>query len=162
MTTKLETINTLQTELEKLTKTLAEVNKDTFLIKDIFRNSGTIQPLESASFEVLAGRAGAFKPTEIQMYGLTESGLKPVQFELLDVTIMGNPQLVNYQGTTVTRDRGLVKFWNTPRPVDWGVFGSSAGQGLQIVVRNMSSKSMGKVYVNVRGYVTLADLIGRG
>lgn len=161
MTTKLQTINELQSELEKLTKTIAELNKDTHIIRDNFRQSGLIEPGVTATIEVLAGRSGAMKPTEVQMYGVSESGSQNVQFELLDITIMGNPQLINYQGTTVRSDRGLVKFYNTPRPVDWSVFGSSAGQGLCIVVRNMSKKLRGSVYVNVRGYNTDCDLIGR-
>lgn len=126
-------------------------------LKTIFKNV-EIGPGKDVEFELLAGRAGAFKPRNIQMIVVNEDFKNPV--EINDVTVMGNPQLASYTGNSVKSDRGLVQFYSEMKPVDWAVFGASAGQGLNIRLHN-SSKRKVKVYVCLWGDAAMCSLIGR-
>ena len=134
-------------------------------LKLVFKNSGSVAGSGTATVEVLAGRSGAFKPRAVYMVGIGAADPSiNARFEILDVTVMGNPQLVSYQGTTVATDRGLTDFFNlqcAPQPVDWAVFGSSAGQGLNIVVRNPDPAAAAVFYIAVWGDGASPDLVGR-
>lgn|SRR5574338_317981 len=134
-------------------------------LKVVFKNSESVDPLGTASVEVLAGRAGAFKPCAVYMVGIgADDPSVNVRFQILDVTVMGNPQLVSYQGTTVASDRGLTDFFNLqcmPQPVDWAVFGASAGQGLIVSVRNLEPEIDAVFYIAVWGDGATCDLIGQ-
>lgn len=134
-------------------------------LKVVFKNSGTVEAEATATVEVLAGRSGAFKPRAVYMVGIgAEDPSINARFQILDVTVMGNPQLVSYQGTTVATDRGLTDFFNlqcAPQPVDWAVFGASAGQGLNIVVRNPDAAVDAVFYIAVWGDAASSELIGR-
>lgn len=126
-------------------------------LKTIFKNV-EIGPSKDIEFELLAGRAGAFKPRSIQMIIVSEDSKHPV--EILDVTVMGCPQFVSYTGYTVKSDRGLAQFYSEMKPVDWSVFGASAGQGLNIRLYNPSRRKV-KVYVCLWGDAANMSLIGR-
>lgn len=134
-------------------------------LKVVFKNSGDVTAESTATVEVLAGRSGAFKPRSVYMVGIgSEDPSLNARFQILDVTVMGNPQLVSYQGTTVTTDRGLTDFFNlqyAPQPVDWAVFGASAGQGLNIVIRNPDPVLTAVFYIAVWGDAASSELIGR-
>lgn len=135
-------------------------------LKVLFRRSDTsVAAVTNATVEALAGRAGAFKPRAVYMIGIGE--VDPSvngRFEILNVTVMGNPQLVNFDGVTVAGNRGITDFFNLqcmPQPVDWQVFGASAGQGLQITVRNPDPALAMFFYLSVWGDAADTSLIGR-
>jgi len=134
-------------------------------LKVVFKNSGTVAAVTTADVEVLAGRAGAVKPRATYMVGIgVDDPSVNVRFQILDVTVMGNPQLVSYQGSTVATDRGLTDFFNLqcmPQPVDWAVFGASAGQGLVITVRNLEPVISAVFYIAIWGDAASCDLIGQ-
>lgn len=133
-------------------------------LKIVFRNSGVVPAAGTASFEVLAGRAGAFKPRAVYMVGI--SNVDPatnVRFTINNILVMGIPQLVSYDGATVLTNRGLTDFFNLqcmPQPVDWAVFGSSAGQGLQFDVTNLDANDAAVLYVAIWGDAADTSLIG--
>jgi hypothetical protein len=104
---------------------------------------------------------GAFKPFEVQMYAIDETGQINNSFEIVNVTIMGLPQLINYAGNYTSTDRGLIKTFENFTSIDWQVFGSSRGQGLAISVRNMNKNKKGIVYTAVKGVPAECCLIGR-
>lgn len=134
-------------------------------LKIVFRNSGSVAAATSIQFEVLAGRAGAFKPRSVYMVGI--SSVDPatnVRFSIDNITVMGAPQLVSFDGATVLTNRGLTDFFNLqcmPQPVDWAVFGSSAGQGLQFSVTNLDPNDAATLYVCVWGDAADTTLIGQ-
>lgn len=151
MLEELKSIANLKTELDNLTKHIVELHKGTQSTKELSKCSERVDAKATATIELLCYRYGAFKPIEIQMIGLTEDG-KEIHFEILDVRVMGAPQLLNYNGITVSSDRGLSSFYKEPQTIDWQAFGPSAGQGLQITVKNLSNH-YGTLYVKVKGIV---------
>lgn len=134
-------------------------------LKIVFRNSGSVAALTSVQFEVLAGRAGAFKPRSVYMVGISaDDPATNVRFSIDNITVMGAPQLVSFDGATITTNRGLTDFFNLqcmPQPVDWAVFGSSAGQGLQFSVTNLDPNDAAVLYVSVWGDAADTTLIGQ-
>lgn len=135
-------------------------------LKLLFRRSDTaVAAGATATVEALAGRAGAFKPRAVYMIGIGDDDPSVnARFEILNVTVMGTPQLINYDGTTVAANRGITDFFNLqcmPQPVDWQVFGSSAGQGLQIAIRNPDAALDAIFYLAVWGDAADTSLIGR-
>jgi len=133
-------------------------------LKLLFRRSDAIAAAASADIEALAGRAGAFKPRAVYMVGVgRDDNAINVRFEITNVTVMGQPQLVNFDGATTTANRGITDFFNLqcmPQPVDWMVFGTSAGQGLTVSVINAATVS-GILYIAIWGDGATTDLIGK-
>lgn len=135
-------------------------------LKVLFKKSdAAITAGSSATIEALAGRAGAFKPRSVYMIGIGDADPSVnARLEILNVTVMGNPQLVNFDGVTVAGNRGITDFFNLqcmPQPVDWQVFGASAGQGLQITVRNPDPALAVQFYIAIWGDAADTSLIGR-
>jgi hypothetical protein len=136
-------------------------------LKIVFRNSGEegTPGDQNADVEVLAGRGGAFKPRAVYMVGI--GAVDPsinVRFEILNVTVMGQPQLINYNGLGAWEERGLTDFFNLqcmPQPVDWQVFGSSIGQGLVISIHNLEPELAARFYIAVWGDAADCALIGK-
>src|SRR5574338_631011 len=155
-------IKQLQDQLSVFAKKLADFNSGTRIYREVLRNSGIIEAGCTFTIDLLAGREGALKPTEIQMYGLNESGTQKVPFEIVDILVMGYPQLVSYQGCTIPRERVTTKFFETPVKIDWAVFGAYSGHGLTITARNTSRNRKGVLHVMCKGYIVPCDLIGRG
>lgn len=133
-------------------------------LKLLFRNSGTVAAAATIEIEALAGRGGAFKPRAVYMVGIGDADSSVnVRFEILNVTVLGNPQLISYDGLTVLTNRGLSDFFNlqcAPQPVDWAVIGASPGQGLNITVANIGQVDA-RLYVAVWGDAAEQDLIGK-
>lgn len=133
-------------------------------LKILFRNSGSVAAATSAQFEALAGRAGAFKPRAVYMVGIAVSDpAVNVRFTIDNITVMGMPQLVSFDGVTIATNRGLTDFFNLqcmPQPVDWAVFGASAGQGIQFTVTNLDPNDAAVLYICIWGDAADASLIG--
>lgn len=136
-------------------------------LKLVFRRSDSVAPQGTATVEVLAGRGGAFKPRAVYMVGIGVSDPSiNARFEILDVRVMGTPQLINYSGATVAAERGLTDFFNlqcAPQPVDWQMFGASQGQGLQITILNPepAGGENAYFYIAVWGDAATEDLLGK-
>lgn len=136
-------------------------------LKLVFRRSEDVPPQGIATVEVLAGRGGAFKPRAVYMVGI--GSVDPsinARFEILDVRVMGTPQLINYSGATVPAERGITDFFNLqclPQAVDWQMFGASAGQGLQITILNPepAGGETARFYIAVWGDAATEDLLGK-
>lgn len=135
-------------------------------LKVVFRNSGEagIAGETAAEVEVLAGRGGAFKPRSVYMVGIgAEDPSINVRFEILNVSVLGQPQLINYNGLSTYAERGLTDFFNLqcmPQPVDWQVFGSSVGQGLTVSVFNLEPELAARFYIAIWGDAADCSLIG--
>lgn len=164
-------------ELKKLEEKL-ELNqsktKQSEKLHHIF-HTVTIDSNSNATIEINADKFGACKPITCTMYvsdyetpirNIAIDGIKIQQnrqekfVEIMNVTVMGCPQLVNFDGVTVAGNRGISKFYTKDKQVDWQVFGASTGQGLQFSVRNPFNT---KLSISIGLQVLPADtsLIGR-
>lgn len=134
-------------------------------LRVLFRRSAVIAAGASGSLEALAGRSGAFKPRSAYMVGIADDDPSVnARFEIANITVMGTPQLINFDGVTNVNNRGLTDFYNLqcmPQPVDWDVFGSSQGQGLQIEVVNPDPAQDAILYVAIWGDAASADLLAQ-
>jgi len=94
----------------------------------------------TADLEILAGRAGTYKPRYWYGFGVETDNLDTNhRFEITDIQVAGKAQLIfNGQGIG-SPDRGLSDFINRqdfPMPNDFDFFGSSPGQGITISLFN--------------------------
>lgn len=160
MLEELKSIAKLKNELDNLAKHIIEETKNTHTLKEVFHKSKIIKAQDTSTVEILSYRCESFKPTDIKIEVFHEDG-NVIPFELIDVRIMGSPQLVNYSGMTVDSDRGLLSFYKETQNIDWQSFGPNAGQGLQITVKNNSQKYDACLYIRVRGYPVSYELLGK-
>lgn len=123
--------------LEKIVKNQYAHTKLIGKTVDIIANS-------ACSFEILAGRAGAFLPHKITILCKRKSeepGILDTKcsVSICSVMVMGCPQLVSFDGSTVYGNTFDSAFFENGKIIDWNVFGNSAGQGLQIDIRNFNN-----------------------
>lgn len=133
-------------------------------LRVLFRRSAPIAASATANIEILAGRGGAYKPRMIYMVGTAVADPSVnARLEIANVTVMGDPQNINFNGVTDATQRGITDFYNLqymPMPVDWAVFGSSTGQGLVIDVVNPDADTAVFLYVAIWGDAASSDLLG--
>lgn len=133
-------------------------------LRVLFKKSGSIAASANASLEILAGRGGAFKPRAAYMVGVaTDDPSVNARLEIDNITVMGDPQLINFNGVGDETQRGITDFYNLqcmPQPVDWAVFGSSSGQGLIVDVTNPDDAQAAYLYIAIWGDAASSDLLG--
>ncbi len=166
-------------EIEKIKNEISEILKLDHLEKrKTWKNSKflfkTVEVAEYANcnIEICADFFGACKPRKItiQVSEININSDLPTKIkttaiekfvEILNITVMGSPQLINYDGTTVATNRGISKFYEDERVVDWVTFGASSGQGLQISMRNPFPIDL-EISICVVGEPADTSMIGRG
>lgn len=80
--------------------------------------------------------------------------------EILNVSVMGDPQLSNFNGTTDKSMRGTSIFFENEQDVsEWSIFGAHFGQGLIIDVYNPHSTEI-KVEILLKGWETKSSFVG--
>lgn len=114
------------------------------------------------SIEVVSEKSKAFEPTHLQIlvnekYSNNNYYLSFV--EISNITIMGTPQLVNFDGATNSTVRGNSLVFSKEIPVGFGIFGAHNGQGLNIEVVNPHDKDV-EVTVLIKGEPSEYDSIG--
>lgn len=110
-------------------------------------------------FEILAGSAGGFKPRSVQLIGRSTNDFDIYRsIKILDVSCMGYSQFVNYYRYKKYLDSDFLK---TETVIDWCVFGSMFGQGLQWIVLNHHDSPV-SLSVVLKGEIAECNLIGMG
>jgi hypothetical protein len=124
-------INTEQTNLVK--KQNIKHIFETFTLK------ANHEPDNGHSLELTA-LSGAFSPQSIQMIVRNAKTKEDSFIEICNVTVMGDPQLINFNGKTNKSQRGTSLVFKEQQDfIDWAVFGSSVGQGLSFDFANPHS-----------------------
>lgn len=99
--------------------------------------SKIIPSRRTSSIEILAEKSVAFCPNSLQIKVNNEKDNSSKSFlEICNVTIIGEPQLINFDGVTNTTNRGNSLVFDEELPINWNIFGASPGQGLNIEVFN--------------------------
>lgn len=151
---KIEKESKLKFPAAKNYKFLTE-NKKQFLFKNI-----NIAANSSCNMEILSGIFLAFKPFELQIQVKDENN-EELDCEILGMYIMGSPQLISFDGTTIELFRGNTKIFKKSKQIDFCTFGSSSGQGLNINLLNPYNKEL-QITILVIGSEDIIDHIGRG
>lgn len=124
-------------------------------------HSFEISPLANCSIE-LTGCLYPTKPDKLQILVKSLKFGKEKYVELSNVVIMGRPQLITYNGLTNSNERGnSLIFKNYLDISDWGVFGTSQGQGLLFDFVNPFDEKL-KVSIVLKGYRSSDDKLGSG
>lgn len=90
----------------------------------------------AASLEILAPTEG-FLPKSLQMIVKNSETKKDSVVEIANVTVIGDPQLVNFNGCVNRLMRGTsLVFKEAQNFIDFAAFGASAGQGLLLDLVN--------------------------
>jgi len=103
-----------------------------------------VAPDSAYTIEIQALRAVAFKPRFIYVFGIgstpATSGTN-VRFDITNVTIGGNPQLINFTGASPGADYAVLSDsynrMDHPCAVSWAAFGTTNGNSLTISGRNL-------------------------
>lgn len=127
--------------------------------KMLFRCIENLPGYSHSSVEILAGKVDAFKPFNVEIKATNIDG-ETKYVEILNVTVMGNPQLLNFDGVTYSQNRGSSKIFENGLPVTWQTFGGSSGQGLHFTFRNPNDCDV-NISVLITGSENDSTLIGR-
>ena len=87
----------------------------------------------------LTSLSGAFFPQSMQMIVKNAKTKENSFVEICNITVMGDPQLIGFNGKTDKRQRGTSLTFKEQQDVDFAVFGSSDGQGLTFNFANPHS-----------------------
>lgn len=109
---------------------------------------------------ISSGIFKAFKPFELQIQAKNKKGIVK-DIEILNVTVMGTPQLINYDGCSVIENRGTSLVFNKLRSFDIQTFGSTNGLGVQFSISNPYNEQL-DVTIAIVGTEDKIENIGRG
>lgn len=122
--------------------------------------SKIINPHDSDFIEILSEKSPTFKPTHLQIHtNYKENNIYSSYVQLCNITVMGEPQLINFDGIANIRSRGNSLVFDRELPVNFSVFGSSPGQGLTIQIVNPHDIDV-EVNLLLKGESSSEDLLG--
>ncbi len=126
----------------------------------------TLEPYQQTGFssvaksgEILSGIFSAFKPFELQIQVKNSKGITK-DVEIYNITVMGAPQLINYDGSTITQNRGSSLVFNSFQNYQFHTFGCSAGQGVWFGFNNPYNEQL-TLLITIVGSESNINNIGR-
>ncbi len=104
--------------------------------------NATISSFASATVELFASFESLI-PKTLQIIVKNSETLEDSIIEIANITVMGDPQLINFNGATDATQRGTsLLFKNNQDWIDFAIFGSSPGQGLVFDLVNPNNYSV--------------------
>ncbi len=123
---------------EQLIKDLKQLRLDSDKSKDykyIVKNL-TVAPNVASSVELLSSHKGFFAKT-LMMIVVNRATLENSIVEIANITVMGDPQLVGFNGCTDSSLRGSsLLFFEQQNWINFSIFGAYNGQGLTFYLVN--------------------------
>ena len=113
----------------------------------------------NSDFIELTALSGAFHPQFMQMIVKNAKTKEDSFVEICNVTVMGDPQLIGFNGQTDKSQRGTSLTYKDQQVVDFSTFGSSEGQGLSFRFANPNSFDV-EVTIILVGIDSSVDTIG--
>lgn len=139
---------------EQLIMTNNESKNYKYICKDITINANC-----AASVEVLAPIEG-FLPKTLQMIVKNSETNQDAVVEIANINVMGDPQLVNFNGMRNSSMRGLsLVFSQSQDFVDFVTFGAYNGQGLVFDLINPNNYSV-NVSIILSGLNVSNEMVG--
>lgn len=138
-------------------------SESTINTKDLKYICKTIVITSDAIYNIdLRSLHAAFKPSKLTIR-TTEVGSNTETFcEVCNVTVMGDPQLINFSGVLDGSLRGnSIVFSNELDVSNWSVFGTYPGQGLILDIRNPHPNKEIKVEILMSGYSVKGESLGQ-
>lgn len=102
----------------------------------------------------------AFRPSNLAIKVISDKIMAKEFIEICNVTVMGDPQLTNFNGLTDASMRGSSLIFENGLDIsNWSIFGASPGQGLVIDFANPHNFDI-KVELLLSGWETKSDYLG--
>lgn len=130
-----------------------------FLDKDItyICKSFNLKPNSIANVEILS-LIKAFRSSKITIKTTNLVSNKETFCEICNITVLGEPQLVSFNGVTDASLRGSSLLFSDLDVSNWGIFGCSPGQGLIIDVCNPHESQI-KIEIFISGWETKSSYL---
>lgn len=126
--------------------------------KYIVKNS-TVSPNAASSAELLSSNKGFLAKT-LMMIVVNRATLENSIVEIANVTVMGDPQLVGFNGVTDSSLRGIsLVFKEQQNWINFNVFGSYEGQGLSFSLVNPNDYEI-SVSIILGGLIVSSEMVG--
>lgn len=126
--------------------------------KYVVKNS-TVFPNAASSVELLSSNKGFLTKT-LMMIVLNRSTLENSIVEIANVTVMGSPQLVGFNGVTDSSLRGSsLLFKEQQNWINFDVFGAYDGQGLTFDLVNPNEYEI-SVSIILGGLIVSSEMVG--
>lgn len=126
--------------------------------KYVVKNS-TVSPNAASSVELLSSNKG-FLTRTLMMIVLNRSTLENSIVEIANITVMGSPQLVGFNGVTDASLRGSsLLFKEQFNQINFDVFGSYDGQGLMFNLVNPNEYEI-SVSIILGGLIVSSEMVG--
>jgi len=127
-------------------------NQITYICK-----SFELKPESTASVEILS-LIKAFRSSRVTIKTTDLVSNRETFCEICNVTVLGEPQLVSFNGVTDASLRGSSLLFSDLDVSNWGIFGCSPGQGLIIDITN-PHKSRIKIEILISGWETKSSYL---
>ena len=126
--------------------------------KYIVKNS-TVSPQAASTVELLSSNKGFLAKT-LMMIVVNRATLENSIVEIANVTVMGDPQLVGFNGVTDSSLRGIsLVFKEQQNWINFNVFGSYEGQGLSFSLVNPNDYEI-SVSIILGGLIVSSEMVG--
>lgn len=109
-----------------------------FLIENLTLKANHQPNLKKPCIEFTA-LTQSFYPQSLEMIVKNNKTQENSFVEICNITVMGDPQLINFNGISDITQRGTSLYFKKQKEIDFAVFGSSSGQGLGFSLHNPNS-----------------------
>lgn len=126
--------------------------------KYIVKNS-TVSPQAASTVELLSSNKGFLAKT-LMMIVVNRATLENSIVEIANITVMGTPQLVGYNGCTDASLRGSsLTFKEQQNWINFDIFGAYDGQGLTFYLVNPNDYEI-SVSIILGGLIVSSEMVG--
>ncbi len=145
-------------EFEEKLKQLRSESDKSKDYKYIVKNS-TISPRAASTVELLSSNKGFLAKT-LMMIVVNRATLENSIVEIANITVMGTPQLVGYNGCTDSSLRGSsLAFKEQQNWINFDIFGAYDGQGLTFYLVNPNDYEI-SVSIILGGLIVSSEMVG--
>lgn len=145
-------------EFEEKLKQLRSESDKSKDYKYIVKNS-TVSPQAASTVELLSSNKGFLAKT-LMMIVVNRATLENSIVEIANITVMGDPQLVGFNGVTDPSLRGIsLVFKEQQNWINFSVFGSYEGQGLSFSLVNPNDYEI-SVSIILGGLIVSSEMVG--
>lgn len=130
------------------------IETEQYLLKKL-----TVAPGTEFELDLRPEKRPALKPESLEIRTFSADGSE-TWVEIGNITVLGDPQVVNFDGMNNSENRGSSWIFRDSKIVSFLTMGSSPGQGLMIYGVNPNDEEV-TVYIKLKGTSVPVEKIGR-
>ncbi len=138
-----------------------DLKESDFDLKDIgyICKSAILKPNQIYNIELLS-LYSAFRPSKLTIRTTEIESNIETFCEICNVTVMGEPQIISFNGVTDNSQRGNSLIFSNELDIsNWSLFGGSAGQGLILDISNPHEKEV-RIEILITGWNAKSSNLG--